>query len=89
MNIKPLGTKVVIKIKKSHTKSVGNKELIIKTESPEYTRFYLENAGINVELNEYLGEELRLFSNAHINIHKEDPETGIIDKSEIWAIIDR
>jgi hypothetical protein len=89
MRVIPVGKKISVKLEKANKKMVGDKEIEIVSSDRKYTRIIVNELGPDVEIDIAPGFELRLFSNAHINIHNEDLNNGLIDESDVWGIIQR
>lgn len=84
MKIKPLGRKILIEMIKEETKihlpeSVDQKPI----------RCIVKGIGDDVDINIKLEDEVRLFSMAHIDAHKENPNLGLVDQADVWAVIQR
>lgn len=91
MKYRPLGTKVCLKIERGNTKKVGDSDKVIHlvTEGEKLTRFFVESMGPDVMSDIKEGDEVRLFSNAHLNIHNTMQDTGVVDISDIWAVVEQ
>jgi co-chaperonin GroES (HSP10) len=92
MKLTPIGPRVIIRIQEKNVHMAGEKKIHLSTTDTALTKFYVEAIGPEVSKETHpisVGDEVRLYSNAHMCIHSEDNTKGIVHVTDITAIIKR
>lgn len=87
MKIRPLGNKVLLGLKKATTHKIGDKELLLVKKDDNLFRAYVEDLGPDVKSPLQKGDEVILFSSAHLNCHTEHKGKALVVESDIWGVV--
>ena len=88
MKLKALGNKVLLELRSTNKKKIGDKEIILQTETEPKKEVFVAGLGPDVSGEIKVGDKVLLFNNAHVVSPEEGSGLGIVAESDIWAIIE-
>ena len=80
--IKPLGTKVLVKMEK-----IEQKIITLEQSKDAAYNMVIVDKGPGVWSDILVGQHAILFSHCHINVHRNFKDYALIDQNDIWGVI--